>query len=89
MIEDALVQISKNLKEISATLKKISKTNNARLELEKETVRESKKGMKEALKIRDMVLGKGEEFQKDVLEMLGIPEKVDLENIELGDDINK
>lgn len=81
--------IEKILSEISKSLAKLTQIQKERLELEKETVRESKKGMKEALKIRDMVLGKGEEFQKDVLEMLGIPEKVDLENIELGDDINK
>lgn len=77
-----LEKIAKILSEISKTLKELTQIQKERLDLEREVVRENKKGMKEAMKLGDMVIGKTEQVQKDLLEMLGIPEKVDIDGIE-------
>ena len=85
-----LEKIAKILSEISKTLGEIRDINRERLKLEKEVERENKKGMKQALKITDIIIKKAEKIQKDVLETLGIPEKIELdEDINLGDDLNK
>ncbi len=71
--------------EISKSLKLLVNIERERLELEKEVIRESKKGMNEALKVRDMLIGKTEDFQSGINEMLGVKEKVDIKNLLLDD----
>ncbi len=72
--------------EISKSLKLLVNIERERLELEKEVIRESKKGMNEALKVRDMIIGKNDQFQSDINEMLGVPEKIDVKDINLLSD---
>ena len=74
-------KIENKLSEISKSLKLLVNIERERLELEKEVLRESKKGMKEAIKIRDVLNGKNEEFQSGINEMLGVKEKINLDDI--------
>ena len=56
-----------------------------RLDLEKESIIRNREDVEEAKKYRDMFVGKGEQLQKDVMELFGVKEEVG--NIELlGDD---
>ncbi len=79
-------EIKSILSEISKSLKKLTQIQKERLELEKEVIRESKKGMNEALKVRDMLIGKTEDFQNGINEMLGVKEKINIEDINLLSD---